>query len=198
MQVSKSNRSIASKPLVQSFTELRPEIPWTGSIHYILSTRWFQRIWVVQEATLPKHLLVQIGRQTLAWDIFVSVALRFLSNLKAGDAINANLDVCYSVCKDKVFDMAVQKELSMINVIANLRRWLHMPCDIPIPASQLVYLCRDRQATQDVDKVYALHGQHSDIKGFCRRLRGPTTLRSSMVSTHRNTAGSRASVLTAA
>jgi hypothetical protein len=52
-----------------------------------------------------------------------------------------------------VFDKAVHKGLSMINVISNLREWLHKPYDIPIPASELVFLCRDRQATQAVDEI---------------------------------------------
>ena len=102
-------------------------------------------------------LQVYLGQRNLPWDSFASTTIRFLSLLRAQEAIGYTIEKCYAVCRQKLFDDATKRGLSMIYLILTLRTWLQ-ESDVPISPSELLLLCKDREATVPSDMVYAISG----------------------------------------
>jgi len=67
------------RPLRTVFRQHVADIEWNTPFHKVLKLHWFQRIWVVQEAVLAKHLIVNLSRLKLEWDVFASAALKYMS-----------------------------------------------------------------------------------------------------------------------
>jgi hypothetical protein len=132
----------------------------------VLSLPWFQRIWVVQEAAVAQSLLVYLGGQILPWELFASSVLRFMSYLDASEAMGASLSKCFAAGRKRDYDHSdpSQAGLTMVNLIISLREWWRSS-SIPIPASQLVFMCRDRKATLPADMIYAVSGFFGRGKG---------------------------------
>jgi hypothetical protein len=70
-----------SNPGIESeFLKRHPHIRLKMPLTHLVKLPWFQRIWVIQEATPSRYLLVQLGDETLSWDAFASAALLFVGH----------------------------------------------------------------------------------------------------------------------
>ena len=111
----------------------------------------------MQEAVLPKILLVYLGQRLIVWDSFASTTLRFLSGLSIKDSMSSSLDECYANSRKKEYSHSTRLGLSMVNSIISLREWRHNS-STSIPPSELVFLCKDLRATVPSDMVYGVSG----------------------------------------
>lgn len=149
--------------LMTTFRKRSPDIEVKGQLSEVVKLQWFQRIWVVQEATLPRSLTVQLGDETLSWDAFASATLRFLNQGSVWRSLNISLEECYqetrrrdSLCFAK--DRETQMGLAMINLILNLRQWQQQPETVQVYPSDLALVCREFLASVSSDKIYGLAG----------------------------------------
>jgi hypothetical protein len=117
----------------------------------LLDNPWFQRIWIVQEVGLAREIYLHYGHRSIDWDTFVrAIAALARSNLRRFPEILSTTD------------SGKQKEIAAIDnvlIMENLR--------IPskrLPLLETMILCQRFQATESVDKVYALLGisSHDD------------------------------------
>ncbi|KAH8664725.1 heterokaryon incompatibility protein-domain-containing protein [Xylariales sp. PMI_506] len=129
----------------------------------VLELSWFHRIWVVQEAAVASSLFVHLGGQILTWEVFSSAVLRFMSYLPAATAIDCPLSECFVAARDVGHgsDSPPQAALTMVKLIMDLRAWLHSPKPAYMAPSELVALCKDRQASNPLDMIYAVCGLFS-------------------------------------
>lgn len=118
---------------------------------------WFRRIWVVQEATLAKFLVVQVGSRWVHWGEFAIAALRFLTNAEADIALKLDSDECYTQCFQQQHSLSTKSGISMIYLIETLRKWVRSST-YPITPSELALMCKNCEATIPNDKIYAIIG----------------------------------------
>lgn len=149
--------------LMSAFSESHPHVKFKERLTNLAKLPWFQRIWVVQEATLCKYLLVQLGDETLPWDAFASALLRFVGHGSLWRDVKLSLDQCYQECRRRDARMTpLDKEtlmgLGMVNLIVSLREWQQNPDTIQVWPSGLALMCRDFLATVPSDKIYGLAG----------------------------------------
>lgn len=146
-----------AKSLVDCFTQENPHVPWKAPFHRIIHRSWFRRIWVVQEAVLARNLIIQLGSVRIPWDSFSSATLKFLSPLNADLALTESAEGCYVLCRKESYSHETLLGLSMINLIDELRAWIHNS-DAPIAPSELVHMCKDLLASVPSDKIFAVTG----------------------------------------
>jgi len=152
---------LSNKLLQTAFTSENPNVIWNGPFHEVLGLHWFQRIWVVQEAVLARKLLVNLGKEIIP-DIFASASLRFMSLAPASEVVDKCIEDCYQICRGRHFHDVTESGLSMIFLILSLREWMQIS-NQPIHPSELVFLCKDRKASNPCNKIYGVTG-FFDIK----------------------------------
>jgi hypothetical protein len=76
-------------------THLKPED--RASIERLFSCHWFQRIWVVQEVTVAREVVVVVGNQELDWHFLGQAAARILGEMNMNDTAVRGLDQAYKM-----------------------------------------------------------------------------------------------------
>ncbi|KAK2759174.1 hypothetical protein FQN54_003274 [Arachnomyces sp. PD_36] len=143
--------------IIQVFHMFHPQFRSSGSIHMLMELPWFRRVWVVQEAVLPKSVIVQIGNQSLPWDLFATVMLRFLSHGSVRRSVNLSLEECY-LGSLRQSSRETNRGITMIHLILNLRNWRFSSGKFQTWPSGMALACRDLLAAVPSDKVYGLGG----------------------------------------
>ncbi|CAG8949911.1 hypothetical protein HYFRA_00004241 [Hymenoscyphus fraxineus] len=112
----------------------------------IMNCRWWKRIWVIQEVVVPKKITVVYGSSVAPWEILVNAA-RWLSRNRISTTpfcfSNDNLTVLSYVSRI-ILDIERMREI-----------WNNGK---QTPLLSLLRRFRDRKASDDKDKVYALLG----------------------------------------
>ncbi|KAI9148877.1 heterokaryon incompatibility [Paramyrothecium foliicola] len=123
------------------------------ALRRMLTVRWWDRIWVVQEAVVAQSLIIKYGTVSGPWEMFVSAA-RLFAQHKLSDQIA-------HIATD---DLKVLKLLSRVSDLDHFRQsWIRKQ------RSNLLSLARhfsSRRASDNRDKIYALLGlttSNSDI-----------------------------------
>ncbi|EEU34991.1 uncharacterized protein NECHADRAFT_67889, partial [Fusarium vanettenii 77-13-4] len=124
------------------------------SLRQMLTTRWWDRIWVVQEAVIAQKITLRYGDVSAPWEMAAEAALTHFQRARIDDDSPVSRD-----------DIKVLNLLSRVQDIDNFRRaWGES--DRP----NILSLLRDfsnRKASDERDKVYALLGlcdQHTGIR----------------------------------
>jgi hypothetical protein len=154
-----------SNPGIESFLFLKrhPHIRLKMPLTHLVKLPWFQRIWVIQEATLSRYLLVQLGDETVPWNAFASAVLRFVGHGNVWRDVRLPLEECYQECPRResrinVLGREILMGLGMVNLIVNLREWQSNSDIIQVWPSGLAMMCRDFLATVPSDEVYGIAG----------------------------------------
>jgi hypothetical protein len=109
----------------------------------LLRNPWFQRIWIVQEVGLAREIYLHHGHQSIDWDVLVrAMAALARSNLRRFPEL---LSTAESDHQKEV--AAIDNVLIMENLRIQSKR---------LPLLETMILCQRFQATERVDKVYAL------------------------------------------
>jgi hypothetical protein len=109
----------------------------------LLDNPWFQRIWVVQEVGLAREIYMHYGHKTIHWDIFVpAIAALARSKLRRFPELL------------QTTEMGQQKEIAAIDNVLIMEN-LRTPSK-RLPLLESMILCQRFQATERVDKIYAL------------------------------------------
>jgi hypothetical protein len=128
----------------QPWTRHPPELSLAG-LNDILRRPYFQRIWVVQEVVVAKHLRMIVGRQSFEW--FTAATNRFLTRLKFAE-ISPGWE---------------QAGLSGVNMtplieiveLSNIKACAFQP---KVGSLDIIHNMRHRKATDRRDMVFALIG----------------------------------------
>jgi hypothetical protein len=64
----------ALDPRSQQFNDTRYQRNLFEGLRQLMLCRWWNRIWVIQEVVVPKHVTVVYGSAVAPWDMFVSAA----------------------------------------------------------------------------------------------------------------------------
>jgi hypothetical protein len=121
-------------------------------------TPWFNRIWVVQEVTAPRHIVVIYGTISAPWSMFASAASEYKKHSTACCA-----DVVRGIPKDeeKILADSCNKiaDIHALRILQHTvdRRGLDgQREDDFISLLDLLRKFRNRKASDPRDKVYAL------------------------------------------
>jgi hypothetical protein len=111
----------------------------------IFQRKWFQRLWILQEAALAPSVLVYCGSKSVGWDALAHLG-EWVSNKALGSLCNPSEG------------LKVQGEHGF-SLIKNLRilriqKW----GDYVITLDRLLDMARIRDTTEPIDKVYAVLG----------------------------------------
>jgi len=150
-----SNESSAVGMEILSFLASKADFhinqPWTrysselslAGLNDIIHRPYFQRIWVVQEVVVAKHLRMIVGRQSFEWS--TDATTRFLSRLKFAEISpgweQAGLATVDMTPLIEIVELSVMKTRGMRPLISSL---------------DIVHNMRHRKATDPRDKVFAL------------------------------------------
>jgi hypothetical protein len=111
----------------------------------LLDDPWFQRIWVVQEVGLAQEIYIHYGHTSISWDTFVrAMAALARSNLRRFPELLSTIELGHQ--KENA---AIDNVLIMENLRTPSKR---------LPLLESIILCQRFQATERVDKIYALLG----------------------------------------
>jgi hypothetical protein len=117
---------------------------------------WWQRVWVIPEATVSSEVLVQYGNVRVSWDIFVNAA-NICDSLGWGQH-DAGSESCMGIEREHAKVLLVLSR--QVFDIQRLRiKWKHRE------GTGLLSLLQEfsgRKATDDRDKVFALLGLTTD------------------------------------
>lgn len=95
-----------------------------GCLANLLRRRWFDRMWIVQEAVLARQATVYVGQWSLSWTKFLTAAKTFASHLQccaetigsltdsAGGDTDAIDDIRHNFVKISILDRATIENLS--------------------------------------------------------------------------------------
>jgi hypothetical protein len=120
------------------------------ALRILMLSRWWNRVWVVQEIVVSKNITLLYGSMTAPWDMFVKAALAYSQNLYSP----ALSSVPYEYTKVLEFFSRIVLD------IRHMRdRWRNGEKTTLLP---LLRRFSDRKATDDRDKVYALLGLVGD------------------------------------
>ncbi|QDS68042.1 hypothetical protein FKW77_009687 [Venturia effusa] len=116
----------------------------------VLRSKWWSRIWVVQEAVVPARLSVTYGSCTAPWPMFTAAA----SHLRAGTSILGTRHLAQGY--RKVLDHYSRTVLDLENLREQWRSGKRM--DLLTLMNQF----SNRAASDDRDKIFALRGLATD------------------------------------
>ena len=151
---------VADRLLVTHFKRQHPEITWKNQFNSILGRSWFNRLWVVQEATLANQLEVRLGFKTISWESFASTAACFITNPDLSTVLVASADILFNRHGSKRVANSYHDGLSQLRIISHLRLWMRHSAT-QIAPSRLLHLCKQSKSYDARDKVYALQGLFS-------------------------------------
>lgn len=122
------------------------------AIDSIFEHPWWGRVWVIQEATLAKNLLVVCDRETLPWSLLCQIYPTSMRSPWGVSAIRAS---------------ANEQKLEPLRRLNSIRREWRVVLDPPNKLSafrilDLIELFRFSKATDPRDKIYALVGLAQD------------------------------------
>lgn len=116
------------------------------ALEKLLDDPWFQRIWVVQEVGQAREILLHYGHTFIEWDALVrAMAALARSNLRR-----------FPELLGTTTEFGKQKEVAAIDnvlIMENMR-----DSSKRLPLLETMILCQRFQATERIDKVYALLG----------------------------------------
>lgn len=118
-----------------AFTELK-------GISALLRNSWFERMWIIQEATVCRSLQLQSGHVTMSFDLLVLgaiVAMMTLVGKRKGNSIAGS---------------GLRKLLTLAYIRANALE----PESAELEIDKLIVTCRTFKATDPRDRIYALYG----------------------------------------
>jgi hypothetical protein len=116
------------------------------ALRIMLTTRWWDRIWVVQEAVVAEHMVVRYGNASMPWKMLATVAIRY-----HGGVVSNLLD---SVSSD---DTKVLRLLSRVRDLDHFRQtWRAQSQKLDLLAL-LRQFC-NRNSSDSRDKIFALLG----------------------------------------
>jgi Heterokaryon incompatibility protein (HET) len=129
----------------------------TDPVEGLLADPWFQRLWIVQEAVLAKQLTVQCGRRTESWTDFWGAAENFAPK-KPPDASDAEKSLRWKQFSSASFVNEIRRRFSIRRGNQQKRSNSAVPslCPIHLLVVPLLLRCRNRLASDDRDKIYAL------------------------------------------
>ena len=116
---------------------------------------------------MARDVRVQIGGTTFSWDFICAATLRFLSGFSTDRAMNSTLDKCCTAGLKKDYTAETLMGLSMMRVVNRLRASVKDQAH-PLVPSEVVHLCRHRQASLPHDMVYGVSGlfrMHTNQRG---------------------------------
>jgi hypothetical protein len=123
---------------------LAPMEQWKALAN-LLDNPWFQRIWIVQEVGLAREIHVHYGHRKIDWDVFVrAIAALARSNLRRFPELLSTTN------------FGNQKEVAAIDNVLIMESMRTLSKRLPL--LETLILCQRFQATEMVDKVYALLG----------------------------------------
>ncbi|KAJ3467703.1 hypothetical protein MRS44_005267 [Fusarium solani] len=120
----------------QCLTEMITDLPNAGSS----GVKWWQRIWTIQEAKLPRESDLMWGGHTLSFDILKRVAVGLVR-------IDSGMGQRFEQC----FGLGPLSNKFCIPI-------MNLQINDPAPILGPLYRWRSRDATNPLDKIYALMG----------------------------------------
>ncbi|KAK1752681.1 heterokaryon incompatibility protein 6, OR allele, partial [Echria macrotheca] len=151
------SRSVASRPDfdVGQFVKDIPAAEWLA-LGAFLARPYFKRVWIVQEVAMAQRLVVVCGKQVINWDSLVHCS-EILEESKAWTMLSRYTSIFRSV-QDQI--AGTQEPLHFGGQLADLLSAQNAIRDPSVPASNLLLLGRQFDATVTADKFYALLGLH--------------------------------------
>jgi hypothetical protein len=114
----------------------------------LISRGWFQRVWVVQEVALSRHVQVQIGDITLPWHTFITAA-RTIGN---------HLGCCSTILRPVMYDLDGDYLLSLRECFANILAIDIKTTKPDLTLHEALRIFYGRLATDPRDKVFGILG----------------------------------------
>ena len=151
------DHEVPTSPLDLAFQQDHPKLKWDRPFHRITKSKWFQRIWVIQEAVVAKNLWFYIENQRIKWDALCSATLRFLSGYRMEQALKETLDQCCISGLLKDYNTETHSAISTLRLINRLRAGLQDHTSRLAP-SEIVHLCRNQKASLAADMIYGITG----------------------------------------
>jgi hypothetical protein len=129
------------------------EDPFWQSLSVMMTERWFQRLWTVQEAVLAKELMVVYGRNTIPWE---QLYLITQSMVRIGLAIPYWKHLQHSgPLRDSGF--ITMSEIQAIRLKGRAIHGEKWTWFVPL----ILKMTRTRNVTEPIDRVYAILGTSS-------------------------------------
>ncbi|KAI1366046.1 heterokaryon incompatibility protein-domain-containing protein [Xylaria arbuscula] len=133
------------------------------SLVNILSRPWWWRTWTVQEATLPQHVIVNIGVHSVELDTFlrapnyINKHLSIIRNSCCFDVVRSLWHSSGGISEPTPFEF-IQKSLHSLELMISYFRELGP--NLPIGMAELIHpiIARNRRATDPLDAVYGYLG----------------------------------------
>jgi hypothetical protein len=138
-------QSILGNPPISSQT-------WNDYAAFI-QRAWFNRIWVIQEAFLAKHIDVLCGPHVLSWEHDIWEVAKFLRDTNLGTLLMVQADV--TVHPDRKFTTYVNNSLDNQYQLEAMKA---AAAQKPLSLERLLAYSRCFQATQAQDYVFGLLG----------------------------------------
>lgn len=125
------------------------------ALYRLLGSRWWSRIWTLQEIALPKQALVIWGPVSLPWAQFSLAALSFKSHFELCGTCHSRLGR-YGYWKESSI---ADKFTTSVSDIMHVKE-LQLPTATCGPSSsfEVLCLCQMREATNPKDKILGLLG----------------------------------------
>ncbi|KAL8960959.1 MAG: hypothetical protein Q9193_002420 [Seirophora villosa] len=121
---------------------------WNAIIK-LYERRWFHRLWVVQEAVLARHALVQCGKKILPWSVFTDATASFFHTyddaLRKADALR-KVDTVSGISSPLVI-----KQMGMSVPIRGFAAF-----------TSILGYCTLKETTNQLDHIYGLLGLVAD------------------------------------
>jgi hypothetical protein len=118
------------------------------NMRQLIRRAWWNRVWTVQEVTVPKEIRIMYGHASATWKIFVEAAKAYKSHTTCCPLFYESLAPEYHKVLARLF--------SMVTKIEDMRQqWKEGKQTTLL---QLLRRFRIRQGSDDRDKVYALLG----------------------------------------
>jgi hypothetical protein len=125
-----------------------------GAVESLLAREWWQRYWTIQEAVLAKDLVIQCGSQQISWTT-LSRCITVWHMLGSEDpTAEPLLKLTFALS-------AIANGAIPFSTIAKLRR-ARLDEDPRMTLANLLPICRQFQASDGRDKIYALLGIATD------------------------------------
>jgi len=137
------NKDIEDSTESQPLRMNPPNVYELLALRDLASRQWFRRIWIAQELALASKATMVCGHRSISWDTFI---FGFAMIFVYGNSVSGGWD----------------KNQNFHGTLMRIRRWVHRTASVqyrhPVTLLDLLQDCRIFEATNPLDKVYALLG----------------------------------------
>ena len=114
----------AGKLFLTYFMQQHPDIVLENPFNSLIGKPWFNRLWVIQEATLATQLEICLGFQGMAWGKFATAVACFIADSDIYTTLTVSGDILFNgdlgICPSTSFHGG----LSFIRLTSHLRAWI--------------------------------------------------------------------------